>query len=182
MKIYYVDAENTGVSILDQLEISITDRVFVFSNNEGHKLEFDNPLYSFITGYPAGQNQADFYIIAHLSGVLNSLSKKERKSVEFNLLSKDKDLWTAFRFQCSLSKVKANLTGSSKNNVNPVKKNDDEELESRIFKLLSTPSKVVDLQEQLGVERPLFTYAFNNLVSEGKIKRQSKAGKMWERV
>ena len=67
LKIYYVDAENIGLNLLGELAISIIDRVFVFTNSEGIKSACTNALLTCISGYPPGQNQADFYIIAHLS-------------------------------------------------------------------------------------------------------------------
>lgn len=79
MKIYYVDAENIGLSMLDELTISILDRVFVFTNSESLKSACGNALLTCVSGYPSGQNQADFYIIAHLSNVLSHLSKAEKK-------------------------------------------------------------------------------------------------------
>ncbi|MGE8362395.1 hypothetical protein [Pseudomonas sp.] len=183
MNIYYVDAENLGLSMLDDLTTSILDRVFVFTNSASHKSACSSTLLTCISGYPSGQNQADFYIIAHLSGVLSHLSKAEKKAIEFNLFSKDQNLWKAFEFQCSLAGVKASapyikIETESHNVVVAI----DTSTEAKILKLMSQPITSIEVQHKLKVPQSEFTTSFNKLIKAGKIKRQENSKKHWLRV
>lgn len=183
MKIYYVDAENIGLSMLDELTISILDRVFVFTNSESLKSACGNALLTCVSGYPSGQNQADFYIIAHLSNVLSHLSKAEKKAIEFNLCSKDQSLWKAFEFQCNLAGVKSsapNIAIETENNNVVVAI--DTSLEAKILKLMSQPITSIEIQQKLNIPQSNFTTSFNPLIKSGKIKRQEKSKKHWQRV
>ena len=183
MKIYYVDAENTGLNILDELTVSILDRVFVFTNSEGIKSACSNALLTCVSGYPSGQNQADFYIIAHLSNVLSHLSKAEKKAIEFTLCSKDQSLWKAFEFQCSLSGAKSSapyiaIETESNNVVVTI----DTSIEAKILKLMSQPITSIEIQHKLKAPQSEFTTSFNQLIRTGKIKRQVNSKKHWQRV
>jgi hypothetical protein len=183
LKIYYVDAENTGLNMLDELTVSTLDRVFVFTNSEGIKSACSNALLTCVSGYPSGQNQADFYIIAHLSNVLSHLSKAEKKAIEFNLCSKDQNLWKAFEFQCSLSGAKSSapyiaIETESNNVVVPI----DTSIEAKILKLMSQPITSIEIQHKLKAPQSEFTTSFNQLIRTGKIKRQVNSKKHWQRV
>lgn len=94
----FVDAENVGLKELEKIGASIIDKVFVFSKSEAVKLVCDKSLYLFLSDYPTGQNQADFYIVAYLSRVLLALDKKQLDSVNFELYSNDESLISAFEF------------------------------------------------------------------------------------
>lgn len=188
MKIYYVDAENIGLTKLDEHIISILDRVFVFTNLESLKTACTNALLTCVSGYPSGQNQADFYIIAHLSNVLAHLSKAEKKAIEFILHSKDQSLWKAFEFQCSLAGVKSHaphidIIDVEKNIIttNAVKPSETS-IESKILKLMSQPISSIELQQKLKISQSEFTTSFNKLIKAGTIKRQETAKKMWLKV
>jgi len=183
LKIYYVDAENIGLSMLDELTISILDRVFVFTNSESLKSVCNNALLTCVSGYPTGPNQADFYIIAHLSNVLSHLSKAEKKAIEFCLCSKDQSLWKAFEFQCSLAGVKSNapyiaIEAEGSNVVVAI----DTSIEAKILKLMSQPLTSIEIQHKLKVPQSEFTTSFNQLIKSGKIKRQENSKKHWLRV
>ncbi|RRW39134.1 hypothetical protein EGJ52_24985 [Pseudomonas luteola] len=183
LKIYYVDAENIGLSMLDELNISILDRVFVFTNSESLKSACSNALLTCVSGYPSGPNQADFYIIAHLSNVLSHLSKAEKKAIEFNLCSKDQNLWKAFEFQCSQAGVKSSapyitLQSESNNVVLAI----DTSIEAKILKLMSKPITSLEIQQKLKITQSEFTTSFNQLIKSGKIKRQESSRKHWFRV
>ena len=183
MKIYYVDAENVGANWLEELKASILDRVFVFTNSPGVKASCRNALMTCISDYPTGPNQADFCIIAHLSNVLAHISKTEKKAIEFCLCSKDQSLWKAFEYQCTLAGVQSSAshieTQETKNtNVVPFEGNHT----TQILKCMSQPISSNDLQKQLKMSQPEFTTAFNQLIRENKIKRQSKSKKLWLRV
>lgn len=169
--------------MLDELTISILDRVFVFTNSESLKSACGNTLLTCVSGYPSGQNQADFYIIAHLSNVLSHLSKAEKKVIEFNLCSKDQNLWKAFEFQCSLANVKSSaplitIETEISNAVIAI----DTSIETKILKLMSQPITAIEIQLKLKVPQSEFTMAFNQLIKSGKIQRQENSKKHWLRV
>lgn len=183
LKIYYFDVENIGLSMLDELTITILDRVFAFTNTESLKAACNNVQLICIDGYPTGQNQADFYIIAHLSRILSHLSKEEKKAIEFNLCSKDQNLWKAFEFQCSLAGVKSyapciTIKPKSDNIVVAI----DTSTEAKILKLMSQPITSIEMQRKLNIPQSEFTTLFNKLIKSGKIKRQEKSKKHWQRV
>lgn len=185
MKIYYVDAENIGLGKLDEHPISVLDRVFVFTNSDNLKSACTNALLTCVSGYPSGQNQADFYIIAHLSNVLAHLSKAEKKAIEFILCSKDQSLWKAFEFQCSLAGVKSQAPDID---IIEVEKNiittntvtyKETSIEAKILKLMSQPISSIELQHKLKIPQSEFTTSFNKLIKAGNIKRQTNTKKMW---
>src|SRR5690606_14557993 len=182
LKIYYVDAENIGLSALDELTISVLDRVFVFTNSEHLKSACTNALITCVSGYPNGQNQADFYIIAHLSNVLAHLSKVERRAIEFSLCSKDQSLWKAFKFQCYLAGVRSsspNIAIEAELCTAPVPI--EASLEQRILKLMAQPITAVEIQQKLNASQAEFTTSFNVLIKSGKVKRHEKSKKKWLR-
>ncbi|HEY4714378.1 MAG TPA: hypothetical protein VIH30_09105 [Aquirhabdus sp.] len=185
MKIYYVDAENIGLNTLDEHPISILDRVFVFTNSDSLKTACTNALLTCISGYPTGQNQADFYIIAHLSNVLAHLSKAEKKAIEFTLCSRDQSLWKAFEFQCSLAGVKSNaphidIIEVEKNIITTsTVKSTETSIEAKILKLMSQPISSIELQQKLKITQSEFTTSFNKLIKAGNIKRQASTKKLW---
>jgi len=185
LKIYYVDAENIGLNTLDEHPISILDRVFVFTNSDSLKTACTNALLTCISGYPTGQNQADFYIIAHLSNVLAHLSKAEKKAIEFTLCSRDQSLWKAFEFQCSLAGVKSNaphidIIEVEKNIITTsTVKSTETSIEAKILKLMSQPISSIELQQKLKITQSEFTTSFNKLIKAGNIKRQASTKKLW---
>lgn len=200
MNIYYIDAENIGIGFFEETKISVLDRVFVFSNSEHLKSICLNALITFVSGYPVGQNQADFYIIAHLSNILANLSKEEKKAITFLLYSKDQNLWKAFEFQCLIAGAKsksplipavippviANSNTIEKPQIpveskikvenSPVKPT----IEQRILKCLSKPTTVVEMQEKLKLQKSEFTTVFNTLIKAGKVKRVVGSPKKWQ--
>ena len=183
LKIYYVDAENVGANWLEELRISILDRVFVFTNSPGIKASCRNALMTCISDYPVGPNQADFCIIAHLSNVLAHISKSEKKAIEFCLCSKDQSLWKAFEYQCTLAGVQSSSTHIDPQeikatNILPFEGSGS----SQILKCMSQPISSNDLQKQLNIPQSEFTTSFNQLIRENKIKRQSKSKKLWLKV
>lgn len=101
MKMIFVDAENVGLKELEKIKASPIDKVFVFSKSESIKLVCEKSIFLYLSDYPKGQNQADFYIIAYLSRILCTLDRKQLNSINFNLYSNDENLIAAFEFQCS---------------------------------------------------------------------------------
>lgn len=102
MEIIFIDYENISLLTLEETEINSSDKVFIFSNEpKARKYAEDNNCICH-DKYPEGGNQADFYIIACLVKELLSASELEKKTTVFALHTRDKDLVTAFKFQCEL--------------------------------------------------------------------------------
>ena len=201
MKIYYVDAENIGIDFLAGQNISVLDKVFVFSNNESITSECEKRFYIGVTGYPVGKNQANFYMVGHLARLISLLSDKEKGAINFIFCSKDQDLLKALDSQCSLAGIKAfssypaenkKKESSSTSKPNTDKNNTrkkgakkgvkNQSIESLILECFAQPSKPYDVQLALGLSKPEFTKAINKLIKAEKIKRQSKSRKKWCKV
>lgn len=186
VKIHYIDSENISLSSLDHSQFSVLDRVFVFTNNKTLEKDYRAFHYSFVGDYPAGKDQADFYIIAHLGSLLSRLLPVERKNAQCILHSNDQVLCKAFSFQCSLVGVACKLEGSpAKNTVKdkppknvapvvPLPK-----IEQRIVKLANKPIKAVDIKKSLSISEPCFTRYFNRLVSKGVLMRDKSSKRHW---
>lgn len=179
MKFYYLDAENIGLSNMEKLAFSLFDRVFVFTNNPVVQSECRHPSMVVLSGYPDMSNQADFYIIAHLSNVLSYVQRAERKTLEFILMSRDRSLCAAFEFQCSQSGVSSVMPLLTESNV-PVSASN--KLQNRILQLLSTPMTFNDVHKQLSQPKEAVITPFNQLIHTGLIKRQPESKKLWIRV
>ena len=102
MKIIFIDEGNVGSKIIENMSLSILDKVFVFSNKKAVQELCNRKLFLPISDYPIGSNQADFYIISYLSKILSTISYEEKGMLELVLYTKDKALITAFEFQCKL--------------------------------------------------------------------------------
>jgi len=188
MKIIFVDAENVGFKGLDIIDAHITDKVFVFSSVASIQAYCQQKLFSCLSGYPEGANQADFYIIAYLSRVLASLSKNEKQLAEFILYSNDVNLINAFNFQCRILGAKSNIvslkhatssTIPKRIAANPPKLPTLDQVEQQIFNMLKKPQGLSAIQTSLNLSKPIFTKAVNGLLNAKKIKRCSKNGKNW---
>lgn len=201
MKIYYVDAENIGIDFLVEKNVSVLDKVFVFSNNESIQTECEKRFYISVTGYPIGKNQADFYMVGHLARLISLLSDKEKGAINFIFCSKDQDLLKALNSQCSLAGIKAfssypaenkkpksnSVSKPHKDKKNTHKKSakkgaNNQSDESLILECFAQPTKAYDVQVALGLSKPEFSKAINKLIKAGKIKRQSKTSKKWCKV
>lgn len=189
MKIYYVDAENVGIDFLQEKNISVLDKVFVFTKNDKFILESEKQFYISVSGYDVGKNQADFHMIAHFSRFLAQVTNKEKGAIRFVFCSKDQDLLKAFKSQCEFS-------GISSFSVYPLDSDDSKSCiikkvnkkinkkshEDLILECLDKPTKSYDLQIKLRLDKPPFTRAINNLITSNKIKRETKNSKKWVRV
>lgn len=199
MKIYYIDGENIGANILNEMKWTAYDKVFIFTNTASQKTCYANPLFTVISGYPSGKNQADFHLIAHLAKVLAYLTRTEKTVIELVLYSKDIQLWRAFEFQCEQAEIKSGnpyiglavtetkpvssplpvpspSTGASSNNVVvPF----DTSLETKILKFISQPRTFTEIAGHMKVSQSVMTTAFNKLIKEGKVQRQSASKKHW---
>jgi hypothetical protein len=199
LKIYYIDGENIGTNILNEMKLTAHDRVFIFTNTASHKTGYANPLFNIISGYPSGKNQADFHLIAHLAKVLAYLTRTEKSVIELVLHSKDIQLWRAFEFQCELAEIKSSnpyigpavaqtkpissplpvpspSAGASSNNVVvPL----DTSLETKILKFIAKPRTFTEIAGQMKVSQSVMTTTFNQLIKEGKVQRQSASKKHW---
>jgi hypothetical protein len=189
MEIIFVDAENIGSKGLEKLDTSIIDKVFVFSKSNTIKLVCEKKLYLFLTDYPCGSNQADFYIIAYLSRVLSSLNHTELTSIHFKLITNDESLISAFEFQCSqlgaISKI-IRTNEKIKADVNtvvqlaPKPKHQTQSAEDKIISNLKLPTALnPDFRKKLGISQQEFSQATRELISKNKIKRSKESKKKW---
>lgn len=106
MRFVFVDGENIGLKRVGQVKATLVDKVFVFSKLDSIKKHCEKELFYHFSDYPSGKNQADFYIISHLSRVLSTLEQNAFSSVHFELISDDKELIKAFDYQCIKSHAK----------------------------------------------------------------------------
>ena len=195
MEIIFVDAENIGSKGLEKLDTSIIDKVFVFSKSNTIKLVCEKKLYLFLTDYPCGSNQADFYIIAYLSRVLSSLNHTELTSIHFKLITNDESLISAFEFQCSQlgaiskiirtnEKIKADVNTvvqlAPKPKPKPKPKHQPQSAEDKIISNLKLPTALnPDFRKKLGISQQEFSQATRELISKNKIKRSKESKKKW---
>lgn len=179
MKFAFIDAENLGLKELESIGAKISDKVFVFSKNDAVKVLCERKLFLFISSYPTGPNQADFYIIGNLVEVIASLTGEQKKASEFLLYSRDNSLAQAFNFQCKLHKVKfkAPLEPKASSNVIPI--NQKGAIEQKIINMLVTPMAAEEIRKDLKASKPDFTKALNILIQGNKIKRSKSSKKKW---
>lgn len=118
MRFIFVDAENIGLKEVEAINASIiSDKVLVFSKNDTVKEVCERKLFLYISSYPTGSNQADFYIIGNLLRIIASLKKQQLDICQFVLYSQDNSLVTAFAFQCKLHKLKHRIALKSKAHI-----------------------------------------------------------------
>ena len=178
----FVDAENISLKEVESINASLSDKVFVFSKTDAVKSLCERKLFLYISSYPTGANQADFYLIATLSGIIASLSPAQKQICACVLYSRDNSLVAAFTFQCKLHQVNYKVALQPKlpkvvkhvSNVNS--------LEEKILTLLTTPMKSEAIREQLNVPRTEFTRSLNQLIRDEKIKRSPERQKSWIRT
>lgn len=186
MKFIFVDAENIGLKEMEAISASISDKVLVFSKNEAVKNVCERKLFLSHSGYPSGPNQADFYIIGNLVGIITSITEQQREVCNFVLYSQDNSLVMAFSFQCKLHQVKCQiaLAPKVKPNTQPVieEKKVVSLLEDIIYESFKTEQKIETVRKKLKASKPDFTRALNALLKLNKIKRVSKSKKTWVRI
>ncbi len=183
MRFIFVDAENIGLKEVEAINPSISDKVFVFSKSEAVKEVCERKLFLFISSYPSGSNQADFYIIGNMVGIIASLTDEQRKICQFILYSRDNSLATAFSFQCKLHKTKHSVALEPKVNSTPqstaVTNNSVLSLEQRMYELFQTEQTTESVRKKLCQPKSDFTRALNVLIKSKKIQRVSKTKKTW---
>lgn len=183
MKFIFVDAENTGLKEVEGIEARISDKVLVYSKSETIKELCERKLFLNISSYPTGQNQADFFIISHLSAIINSMLDNSNSNVAFYLYSQDKALVQAFVFQCDLYKVPYVIALPPKSSEKAIiQKNPQPNNESNVTKLYQI-FKIEQTTEQARIKLNLpksdFTKALNSLIKTDKLKKTSKTKKTW---
>ncbi|GGY31828.1 hypothetical protein GCM10011297_00720 [Bacterioplanes sanyensis] len=186
MRFIFVDAENIGLKEVEAISASISDKVLVFSKNDAVKEVCERKLFLYISSYPKGSNQADFYIIGNLVGMIASLTEQQRDICQFVLYSQDSSLVTAFTFQCKLHKIKHRIALEPKSQAQTHPKTQVIEsekslqsLEQRIFEHFKTEQTTESVRKKIKQSKPVFTRALNNLIKENKIQRVSKRKKTW---
>ncbi|MGB0664216.1 MAG: hypothetical protein ACPGMR_10580 [Pontibacterium sp.] len=194
MKMIFVDAENIGLKALEAVEATVIDKVFVFSKVESVQRACEKSLFLFLSDYPSGSNQADFYIIAYLSRVLLALDKKQYGTVSFELYSNDENLISAFEFQCAQLGARAHSIRTKNETVvalpkttlakpSPAERKNPSKPRSNADKLLTalrlpTPLSP-SLQKKLGLTKGEFTTLTNEMIKAKKIKRSPESKKKW---
>ena len=189
MKMIFVDAENVGLKVLESLEVSMIDKVFVFSKSNSVKQCCEKSFFFYFSDYPSGQNQADFYIVAHLSRILFFLSKTEIASICFELYSNDESLISACDFQCAqisaeFRSIRSIRSIRSKNKVvvpiKQKKKSQAKTPEEKLHQILKSPMSLnLSLQKKLGLSKQDFSKAITTLTKSNKIKRSVENKKQW---
>ena len=119
MRFIFVDAENIGNKELDSIKAEYSDKVLVFAKNQQAQVICEKRLFTYLSGYETGPNQADFYIVANLGGSIASLTAEQLPVCEFILYSRDQHLVNAFVFQCKLHDVKHSIACKPKSTTSP---------------------------------------------------------------
>ncbi|MGB3385997.1 MAG: hypothetical protein WBA64_15195 [Marinomonas sp.] len=189
MRFIFVDAENIGLKEVEAISASISDKVLVFSKNDAVKEVCERKLFLYISSYPTGSNQADFYIIGNLVGMIASLTKQQRDICQFVLYSQDNSLVTAFAFQCKLHKLKHSIALESKAQIQAQPKpqviepkKTVQNLEQRVYEQFKTEQTTESVRKKLKQPKSDFTKALNVLIKANKIQRVSKSKKTWGRA
>lgn len=185
MRFIFVDAENIGLKEVETISAPISDKVLIFSKNDAVKEVCERKLFLYISSYPSGSNQADFYIIGNLVGMIASLTVQQREICQFILYSQDNSLVTAFSFQCKLHNIKHKIALGPKiqDQSQPViePKNPAHSLEQMIYQHFKTAQTTETVRKKLNQPKPDFTRALNALIKANKIRRVSKSQKTWIR-
>ena len=183
LKFLFVDAENIGLKEVEAISASISDKVLVFSKNEAIKSVCERKLFLLNSSYPSGSNQADFYIIGNLVGIIASLTEQQLEVCQFVLYSQDNSLVMAFSFQCKLHKVKHMIALDPKEKpkaqVSIEQLKTKPSLEDKIHAYFKTEQTTETVRKKLNQSKSNFTRALNNLIKANKIKRVSKNKKTW---
>ncbi|MDD9155245.1 hypothetical protein PVK64_03435 [Aliivibrio sp. S4TY2] len=185
MNIIFVDAENIGLPSIQEIDARITDKVFVFSNNEQIKTLCHDLMFIVMDGYPVGKNQADFYLIAHLSKAISQVRYDEKKKLTFILYSNDNPLCQAFEFQCQHASIASEIV-----NTKPVLVQATEIQEytakdlnniALLYNTLKAKSMIVtELFNTVKLEQTEATKALNALVKKELIARTPNNKKVWQ--
>lgn len=182
MRFIFIDAENIGLKEIEMIETTIADKAFVFSKNESIKETCEKKLFLYISNYPTGPNQADFYIIANLIAVISSISTSLKSYCEFVLYTRDNSLVNAFVFQCDLHSVKHKIALKPKLTNNIIQISQEPTLNQKILDVLINPMQSEAMRKKLRAPKSDFTRALNILIKENKIMRSPTCKKEWARV
>ncbi|MDD9176043.1 hypothetical protein PVK62_07825 [Aliivibrio sp. S3MY1] len=187
MNLIFVDAENVGLNTIQEIDTRITDKVFVFSNNEQIKILCHDLMFIMMDGYPIGKNQADFYLIAHLSKAISQVRYDEKKKLTFILYSNDNSLCQAFEFQCQHASISCEIIHTKP--IQGQNTNNQEYTTAELnniaclYKALKSKSMLVtELFNTTKLAQNEATKALNALVKKDLIARSSSNKKVWEVV
>ncbi|CED58028.1 putative uncharacterized protein (plasmid) [Aliivibrio wodanis] len=161
MNVIFVDAENVGQQAIQDIDTRITDKVFVFTNNEQIKSLCHDLMFIAMSGYPVGKNQADFYIIGHLCKALSQVHFDEKKKITFCLHSNDNSLCQAFEFQCQLASIQSTIV-----NDNPPQMNNSEPHQYTVAEL-NNVAKIYKVLKQKAMQPSALFKATNIDEKEG---------------
>lgn len=120
MDIWFIDAENVGCGLLDELPVKgiSQQRFLVFSRSStAVKWAARYPLHArLFNDYEVGKNQADFYMVSVLTQALITEPLSPKQII---LITKDQDLIQAFKQLCSRHQTKLTLLVSEESNQLP---------------------------------------------------------------
>ncbi len=162
MRFLFIDAENTGNKEVEEISATVADKVFVFSKNEKLKLACERKFFLYISSYPTGKNQADFYIIGNLVGIFASLTDEQRDACQFVLYSQDEPLLMAFSFQCQLHKVKYKIALEPKDKEQPkiTQQNFEQSIEKKVYNQFKTAKTTEVARKNLKQPKAYFIKVF----------------------
>lgn len=185
MNVIFVDAENVGVLPIQDMDARITDKVFVFSNNEQIKTLCHDLMFIVMDGYPVGKNQADFYLIAHLSKALSQVRYDEKKKLTFILYSNDNSLCQAFEFQCQQASISSEIVNTKPVLVQAtgIQEYTAKDLNNiaLLYNTLKAKSMIVtELFNTTKLDQTEATKALNALVKKELIARTPNKKKVWQ--
>lgn len=174
MKLVFVDAENVGCSIIKGMKYKLNDKVLVFSRHEKIQAICSEKLFTSVSHYEDGSNQADFLIMATLGELLASMSTVERRHIVCELVTHDLSLIQAFISYCKRWEVSFEVAGQRTEQVN------DTLLEKRVLKVLQVPHALNHLfWGKVGLDQSTCNRITTKLASQKKIKRVDGKDKLW---
>ncbi|ACH64813.1 conserved hypothetical protein (plasmid) [Aliivibrio fischeri MJ11] len=160
----------------------------MFSNNEQIKTLCHDLMFIMMSGYPIGKNQADFYLIAHLSKAISQVQYDEKKKLTFILYSNDNSLCQAFEFQCQHASISCEII-NTKPTIQGGNMNNQEYTTAELnnitclYKALKSKNMLItELFNTTKLAQNEATKALNALVKKGLIARTSSNKKVWEVV
>ncbi len=183
MKFIFIDAENIGLPALQELNASISDKVFVFGKDDAVKCLCHQKLYYLIDNYPTGKNQADFALIGLVSKTCCEIPNELKKVSKCILYSSDQQLQNAFEHQCELCAIQYSV--KSKSSVSVDMSNDESKEAYDVVSVLAKSRdnfKINELQEESGLATAPFNAAIRFLTEEKKIKKTSQNQNLWSYV
>lgn len=172
MRFVFIDSENIGCRKTQELEYSPMDKVLVFGKGEKIQDICSRKLFTFISHYHVGNNQADFMIVGTLARMLATMIKEDIKQSTFEVVTLDTSLVSAFLTQCHLYDAPCN--SKAQTNITPTTNADSGAIEQLIIKELKNKPQRLNQEfwAKIGVGQSLCTRTTAELAKQGRIKRK----------